>query len=81
VQIQSQQQQAMPTPIARNIRTNRDGGGNGGNGKPQTVRNTGPQLSRNDPCWCGSGKKYKQCHMKSDRANGGAPAARQKVKA
>jgi tetratricopeptide (TPR) repeat protein len=22
---------------------------------------------RNDPCWCGSGKKYKQCHMKSDR--------------
>jgi tetratricopeptide (TPR) repeat protein len=23
---------------------------------------------RNDPCWCGSGKKYKRCHMKSDRA-------------
>ena len=21
----------------------------------------------NDPCWCGSGKKYKQCHMKSDQ--------------
>lgn len=21
---------------------------------------------RNDPCWCGSGKKYKQCHLKSD---------------
>ncbi len=20
----------------------------------------------NDPCWCGSGKKYKQCHMRSD---------------
>lgn len=19
-------------------------------------------LSRNDPCWCGSGKKYKKCH-------------------
>lgn len=26
------------------------------------------KLSRNDPCWCGSGKKYKQCHLKQDRA-------------
>ncbi len=23
--------------------------------------------NRNDPCWCGSGKKYKQCHMRADR--------------
>ena len=23
-------------------------------------------LGRNDPCWCGSGKKYKQCHLKTD---------------
>jgi methionyl aminopeptidase len=22
---------------------------------------------RNDPCWCGSGKKYKKCHMHSDQ--------------
>jgi preprotein translocase subunit SecA len=22
----------------------------------------GPKLGRNDPCWCGSGKKYKHCH-------------------
>ncbi len=22
---------------------------------------------RNDPCWCGSGKKYKHCHMRSDQ--------------
>ncbi len=22
---------------------------------------------RNDPCYCGSGKKYKQCHMKEDK--------------
>ena len=20
-------------------------------------------LSRNDPCWCGSGKKFKKCHL------------------
>ena len=25
---------------------------------------------RNDPCWCGSGKKYKKCHLRSDRAGG-----------
>ncbi len=24
------------------------------------------KLERNDPCWCGSGKKYKQCHMRTD---------------
>jgi hypothetical protein len=23
---------------------------------------------RNDPCYCGSGKKYKQCHMREDQA-------------
>jgi methionyl aminopeptidase len=21
---------------------------------------------RNDPCWCGSGKKYKRCHLLAD---------------
>jgi uncharacterized protein YecA (UPF0149 family) len=23
-------------------------------------------LGRNEPCWCGSGKKYKRCHFDSD---------------
>ena len=23
---------------------------------------SGPKLGRNDPCWCGSGKKFKRCH-------------------
>lgn len=23
---------------------------------------TGPEPGRNEPCWCGSGRKYKQCH-------------------
>jgi len=27
-----------------------------------TFRNFGPKVGRNDPCPCGSGKKYKQCH-------------------
>jgi hypothetical protein len=24
------------------------------------------QLGRNDICWCGSGKKYKKCHLAAD---------------
>ena len=34
--------------------------------KPETVRRDHPKIGRNDPCWCGSGKKYKNCHMKQD---------------
>lgn len=30
--------------------------------KVETVRRDTPKLGRNDPCHCGSGKKYKQCH-------------------
>jgi preprotein translocase subunit SecA len=26
------------------------------------VRNEHKDIGRNDPCWCGSGKKYKKCH-------------------
>ena len=29
--------------------------------KPQTIRRTGAKTGRNDPCPCGSGKKYKAC--------------------
>jgi preprotein translocase subunit SecA len=32
------------------------------NGKVEPIRNTGPRVGRNDPCPCGSGKKYKHCH-------------------
>jgi tetratricopeptide (TPR) repeat protein len=28
----------------------------------ETVRRVEPKLGRNDPCHCGSGKKYKKCH-------------------
>ena len=24
------------------------------------------ELRRNDLCWCGSGKKYKKCHLEQD---------------
>ena len=29
--------------------------------KPQPIVNSGPKIGRNDPCPCGSGKKYKNC--------------------
>jgi len=25
-----------------------------------------PDLGRNDRCWCGSGRKYKACHLATD---------------
>lgn len=28
----------------------------------ETLRREGPKVGRNDPCPCGSGRKYKQCH-------------------
>jgi preprotein translocase subunit SecA len=35
----------------------------GGDDAPvATVRRDEPKIGRNDPCWCGSGKKYKKCH-------------------
>ncbi len=41
---------------------------------------SGPELAagvrpgRNDPCWCGSGQKYKKCHLDAD-ARAGGPGA------
>ncbi len=29
--------------------------------KPKTQRHTAPRVGRNDPCPCGSGKKFKKC--------------------
>jgi preprotein translocase subunit SecA len=35
----------------------------GGDDAPvTTVRREEPKIGRNDPCWCGSGKKFKKCH-------------------
>jgi preprotein translocase subunit SecA len=33
-----------------------------GNGRPATAAPANTKLGRNDPCWCGSGKKFKKCH-------------------
>ncbi len=39
------------------------GPGNGGSDVVETVvKDEHDKVGRNDPCWCGSGKKYKKCH-------------------
>ncbi len=46
--------------------------GDGAPAAPQgTVTRAGPRVGRNDPCPCGSGKKYKKCHLPLEE---GAPA-------
>ena len=34
----------------------------GGDDVVKTVKRDEPKVGRNDPCWCGSGKKFKKCH-------------------
>jgi preprotein translocase subunit SecA len=38
------------------------GGQSGGSQPIEPIRNYGDKVGRNDPCPCGSGKKYKKCH-------------------
>jgi hypothetical protein len=34
----------------------------------EPIQKTEWRPRRNDPCWCGSGKKYKECHLRRDQA-------------
>jgi preprotein translocase subunit SecA len=34
----------------------------GDDARIKTVKREEPKIGRNDPCWCGSGKKFKKCH-------------------
>ena len=60
---------ARPTLPVQRMQTNRGDSA----GQPQPAR-SGKTLGRNDPCWCGSGKKYKQCHLRADEGRAAAPA-------
>jgi len=42
----------------------------GAGGKVQTIRRSGRKVGRNDPCPCGSGKKYKHCCLAKDAQAG-----------
>jgi len=66
--------QLKPQP-ARPMRAVRPGAA--GAEPPQPVRASGSRPGRNDPCWCGSGKKYKLCHMREDQQGQASPQAGQ----
>ena len=57
-----------PPPTTRPIQTSLGdrpiaGGDSGGAGGPKPgFTPSGARIGRNDPCWCGSGAKYKKCH-------------------
>ncbi len=56
-------------PVRRQMRAYRpNADGSAETSKPEPARNA-RKIGRNDPCWCGSGKKYKHCHYKKDRVS------------
>jgi preprotein translocase subunit SecA len=46
----------------RELEIARQAGGSTANGNGSAPKRTGASIGRNDPCYCGSGKKYKKCH-------------------
>jgi preprotein translocase subunit SecA len=74
--VQVQRNQPPPPPVVRQMFESGPGepDGSGQNGAPRKPRAAAPaaaaavaggaaaKIGRNDPCWCGSGKKYKRCH-------------------
>jgi preprotein translocase subunit SecA len=70
-----QAQHNHPRPAARNLVEGRAAVGEtvstagaatatavAGNGNGAPAARSGPKIGRNDPCYCGSGKKFKKCH-------------------
>ncbi len=58
---------AAATPVARPIRESLgdqvvSGPGGSPSGPRPGYTPSGERIGRNDPCWCGSGVKYKKCH-------------------
>ncbi|HEY3172367.1 MAG TPA: preprotein translocase subunit SecA [Thermoanaerobaculia bacterium] len=54
---------AMPSRRRANINYSYGAAASGGqDAKVETIHRASPKVGRNDPCPCGSGKKYKKCH-------------------
>jgi len=53
---------APPAAGASGLRAMRPGAAAPEPARPATVRHSVPKVGRNEPCPCGSGKKYKFCH-------------------
>jgi len=63
---QAEQAEQAPPGQPQNRTQTGPGGGTtargSGNGRPASGSGPNTKLGRNDPCWCGSGKKFKKCH-------------------
>ena len=55
-----------PEPDGGMASEENDESGAGNTAAPKTVVNAVPKVGRNEPCPCGSGKKYKHCHGRLD---------------
>ena len=58
------QQEVKREKVARETGT---GAANNAQVKQQPIRNKDKKVGPNDPCPCGSGKKYKKCCMQKDK--------------
>lgn len=63
---------AQRPQMQRRTREYRPDATTGSTSRPQqqTVRKNKKRPGRNNECWCGSGKKYKHCHMREDQQSG-----------
>jgi len=76
VRVQIQSDAKVPSRAARSKTVNLhqdvssfnrpSSGAQAGQTGPVQVKRTTPKVGRNDPCPCGSGKKYKHCHGRND---------------
>ena len=55
-------QQVAAAGSAGAVATQAAAPGNGGGVVETVVKDEHDNIGRNDPCWCGSGKKFKKCH-------------------
>ena len=60
--VESKQDLSEPSETQRGMQQAASGDTRSRQQVVQTIRNEGPKIGRNDPCPCGSGKKFKNCH-------------------
>ena len=74
LQVQQQPQPPQPAPYKVNFvgkeltKEEREAKAKGKLQVQKTIVNNSPKVGRNDPCPCGSGKKYKNCCWAKDNA-------------
>jgi preprotein translocase subunit SecA len=61
VNVVSQPMMTMDDPLENATMNNPTVDTTDGEAVKEPVVNNGPEIGRNDPCPCGSGKKYKNC--------------------